>query len=686
MEASVENAGLKTMARFRCLRPYWRCLLNRVHGTSLLSMNTSPSLCSRLVALSIASLFSLAPADAGEASAFTDHGLMVPISEQRITLTTETAGKKQLITLLLESMARGTATGSGRVTLLVHDLASGQSQQYFPAMDHEEPEDVFSAFVSTKGKLYFNRCNLFDEFDLKKGDFTFSANVGGYAMSMAEGGDGSIYFATYPQSQLHRFDPASQQVEGLIRLDESEQYPTRMAIDQHGWLYVGIGTAQSNLVAYHPATGELRSLAQEGERVRNDSGYVISDEKGVVYGRVNKTLPWSRLEKGELHPAPDFNLEQIVRPSSSLYYGNHRFAFADGTAIEGYSTRERSFEVVSPDGARRGVKFEYETHGAAIGSLIRAVNGRIYGSTHHPMELWEYDPASRVPKMLGHLPEVGGGALTKFIEWEGQLVSNSYGRGDLFTFDPARPFDYSVAPGVNPLRLLRTEPVISRPHTLLLYPGSSLVVSAGWPGYGLVGGGMLIYDLAKREAVAFLKADTLLPGHSITTMAALPDGNLVFGTATLALSGGQSEADTAQIGLFDWKKRTISWHTGPLEESRYITTIATGRGGDLLYGITHERFFFSYDLKERRLLTSRKLPADLHSPASNRGDNALLRSDDGRLFLLMTRGIFEVDQSTHTLKALATPPVPIFEGGFISEGELFFASAGRLWSYKLPQP
>lgn len=620
----------------------------------------------------------------GQTSDFVDHGIVVPISESRVLITATGPEREPLVINLIEdSVPKGTATSSSRVSLLIHDINSGSTEQYYPAPDNLEPESIFTALVSSAHKLYFNRCNAFDEFDLKTRTFTFqSPNVGGYMMSLAEGRDGEIYFATYPESWLNVYEPGSGKITRLVRLDPKQQYPTRMAIDAEGWLYIGIGTEKSNLVAYNPTTGEMKELVAPADRNKNDAGSVIVDEKGTVFGRGSKLLPWSRLLSGQVYPAPGFTPESIRIPKNSIYYMSSVTDLPDGAKIDNYSMKDRSFDYVSAGGERKTLSFDYETNGASIGSMIQADNGKLYGSTHHPMVLWEYDIAAQKAHILGSLPRIGGGCLTKFASWHGQLISNSYARGDFYTFDPSKPFQES-APEENPTHLLRTEPLISRPHTILRYPDSPLIISAGWPSYGLVGGGMLIYDMERREKVALLDAASLVPGHSITSMAIMPDGNIAFGTSALALGGAHSNDDSAKLGIFSWKLKKVTWTQVPVQHSDYIVSICMARE-DLLYGITHDSVFFVFDLSTRKVLARHQIDPKYLFPAANRGDNALVKLPDGRVLLSITKAIFEIDPARLEPILLVEPPVPIFETGVVADHRLYFSSTGHLWSYAIP--
>jgi hypothetical protein len=71
-----------------------------------------------------------------------------------------------------------------------------------------------------------------------------------YIWQLTLGSDKKLYGCTYPGAKLVRFDPATGKGEDLGRMSETEQYARLVAADDQGFVYVGIGTAKKDLVAY----------------------------------------------------------------------------------------------------------------------------------------------------------------------------------------------------------------------------------------------------------------------------------------------------------------------------------------------------------------------------------------------------------------------------------------------------
>ena len=60
------------------------------------------------------------------------------------------------------------------------------------------------------------------------------------------------------------------------------QYPSYMAVDDAGWVYIGIGNTLGQLVGYNPATGERRAYVRQGARAQG-VGHPFAATDGKVY-------------------------------------------------------------------------------------------------------------------------------------------------------------------------------------------------------------------------------------------------------------------------------------------------------------------------------------------------------------------------------------------------------------------
>ena len=63
-----------------------------------------------------------------------------------------------------------------------------------------------------------------------------------YIWQLALAADKRLYGYTYPGAKLVRFDPATGASEDLGRMDDQQQYARSVAADDHGFVYVGIGS------------------------------------------------------------------------------------------------------------------------------------------------------------------------------------------------------------------------------------------------------------------------------------------------------------------------------------------------------------------------------------------------------------------------------------------------------------
>lgn len=619
-------------------------------------------------------------------------GIPVPVSEARGFLAVQDAdGKKWILGFvrdILPEPQNEKQEDFSRASLLVIDPLTGHTEQYF----HPDPAtpigSPFNVFFSSRQRLYTTMGRTFLEFDLASRTFTFAdtveVNNSRIAFSMCEGADGIIYFACFPDSHLYAFDPEKCFIRSVARLDSEQKYPTTMAIDDDGWIYAGLGTVKRTLAAYHLQTKELRQLVPESGR---DNGYaaVYKWHDGKIYASLapdhGVENPFRLVRGGTLSDVKNLRISgrTAPRPPNSLYALQTALRFSDGSFVKDLDLISGSFTYCQADGSSLTQKFSYQSAGASISAIALGSNGKIYGSTDHPMILWEFDPESEKFRMLGHIQGIGGGNMTHIVNWKDQLVSNTYSRGKLYRFNPRLPFQ--DADDGNPRLLASSAPDVQRPRVLLAHPDGRHVVSAGWPGYGLVGGGMLIYDMVEEKTTALLNHEKLSPGQSITAMTALPDGNLVFGTS-IATPGGSNPATTeAQIGFFNWETKTTEWLFTPIPGCTMIWALVCHQGKVL--GINQAGELFLLNLEKREV--ERKVSLEKYGePIGRRGATTFLSSPDGRLFAVMAEGILEVNPHTLETRLLAKSPLRLRDGIALQGDKLYAASWTELLFFTIP--
>src|SRR5690606_11704751 len=124
---------------------------------------------------------------------------------------------------------------------------------------------------------------------------------------------------------------------------------------------------------------------------------------------------------------------------------------------------------------------------------------------------------------------------------------------------------WNPAPGSqgNPRLLAEYPGPSTRPRTVLAHPDGDHVLMGGFAGYGLVGGGLAIYNLESGHS-QLVPNHLLAPGHSVITMRALSSGEIALGTSVEAPGGGQPTASVAKLLLLDWESREVTFSLEPV--------------------------------------------------------------------------------------------------------------------------
>ncbi len=747
---------------------------------------------------------------------FVDHGIGAEIAELRSMVPTVTeAGETLLIASPTDSGERG--------YLLVTDMESGETTQHF-CPEGVRQFDPFGALLHSNGKHYHTQGPILLEFDPAAGEFTFhgrpSTRTSPY-LCFTEGLDGTVWAGGVYNTGLISYDPQTREMTDHGRMDETEKYLSHLAEDDAGWIYCGIGTSRSNIVAYHPETEERRSLIDEELRAVG-TGYVEPLADGSVYGRIGEDHHL-HLHDGVATPIENRAECGERRDVRDLHYGSKERELPDGREVRRYDLWERAIVVHDPETAEtKTYTFDYESGGANITSLGPGPDGTVYGSTSHPMHLFTLDSETGDLSNNGPIPQVGGGNFCAISSLGDLVFGVQYAAGQLWQYDTTQPWNPTIerqvtgiqaaelhregsvdkghlsylsshdvvfihgdefgaeatfpltveeageyhlhlqplmhepytrvqflfdgeeigepfdpsAPDTRPgplqvfgpmqlaagehtlgVRLLETEgreswfslvsvdlaserkdtllagpPLqnpqvlaqwkgdITRPRTVLVHPDNTHVLMGGFAGYGLVGGGIGIYNLETGEDTLLTAADDLLPGHSCITLKALPNGDLVGGTSISAPGGGHPTADEAELFILDWETREITHHAAPVPGDGNIISIYVLDDG-LVYGLSGDSTFFVFDPEEKRVIHSESFAEFGGVPR-----HALQEGADGYLYAIMHDAIVRITPGSFEHVKLADTPVAATAGGASVGGRLVYASGPRVWSYEIPAP
>ena len=317
---------------------------------------------------------------------FRDHGVAAPVARSRgAAATVDGAGRNVILVYLYDHRAC--------TSLLVIDAQTGATRQV--ELQRNATDSPFAVILSSKNSFLTHFGYTFMEFDAASGQFTFSGKTDDrVAMSMTEDGKGTIWAATYPNSHVVSYDPHTRGLvdHGSLNQETWPQYPRSLAVGGDGWVYTGIGNTYSHLVAFHPETRQIVPLAEEPERIKG-SGYVVAGPDGQVYGRPNQDSPWYELRGGQRLAALEGD-----PPRADIRAGSQEYVqrlFPDGSSIQDLDLPEK-YAVIQDAGSDqpRKITFDYDTEGSHVISLGTGPDGKVYGSTGHPLRLYSYDPAT----------------------------------------------------------------------------------------------------------------------------------------------------------------------------------------------------------------------------------------------------------------------------------------------------
>lgn len=594
-----------------------------------------------------------------QAAGFVDHGIPTPVAQTRgVVSTVDQSGQDVILTWLQD--------WRGGYAILMVNAETGASQQFDVPFkpDGDEPSAIY---LSSKNRLYTLFNSQFVEFDVASKRFTFHGKVNGKtAMSLTEDKDGRIWAATYPNNQLVSFNPqnSSLQNHGQLAKESWTQYPRSIAVDAHGWVYVGSGLAASQIYAYNIQSHATQALLSSSQRV-SGTAVVTQSQSNVVYARNGRQQFMLTNGKASGLSAGAQVAESNLKGGAQNLVDRE---FPSGRRLVSMDMHDRTLVTRDASGQQKTVKFNYTTQGAALTFVCATGDNKVCGGTRFPMHTFYYNAGDNKfdSKQLPRQPNVMAALGSR-------LYVAAYPDGKLFQESENGKNEFS--------EVLNAYPSINRPHAMLIMGGGSQIALAGTPEYGTTGGGMMFWNRSSGHK-SRIDHWHLVPNHSVQAMVELSNGMLLGGTTVAPGTGGVTKAtDSSELFLMDANTHEVRWRGAPVPGAKTITDLMVGTDG-LVYGLADSVDLFVFNPNNRQVVSVNRFSKDLGPSVYAQGTRAFVKGADGSIYVLLYNGIGKVDTKAHTVSRVVSSPVRITVGGAAANGRIYFGSNNHLYSWK----
>lgn len=542
-----------------------------------------------------------------------------------------------------------------RLFLLAVDPDTGKASQYLAP----EGPGAWGYILAPDGKIYLGTWDgglilCFNPSDPDSGIRVLGkpSETESYIWMFAVGGDGKLYGGTYGNAKLISYDTKTGEMRDLGRMDEAQMYSRTVAPGKDGRIYIGIGSANGDIVVYDPYTGKHGSIVPQEIKSKAKSGSTRIGNDGHAYAMIAEK--WYRCEDSNLIPVPDFP-------------GAVKQRFRDGRVLE--DAGNGYYVIKQPNGEVERSTFSYTGTGVRIFHVANGPLGRVYGSSVMPLELFEYDPNTNRLRHLGNPTEVNGEIYSMAVLDE-KLYVCAYPGSWLSVYDPKKTWSYGTSKGSNPRGIGYAGDGHLRPRAMIVGPEGQLYIGS-LPPYGEHGGAMGIYDPGTDSFVENYRH--LIPNQSIVTLAYDRKSRLIFGGSSIDGGGGTKPIEK-QARIFAWdpvEKRKIL-DLVPVKGDSSISSMTIFDGSVFAVSIPSNTLF-RFDHDDCALKVIQNLPRRVP-------DLCLTRKGD-RMYGLTGSSVFELEPASEKVKILGNYGDPINAGFALNDSGLYFGSGAYLIRY-----
>ena len=605
-----------------------------------------------------------------------DHGVAAPLSHARgIVACTLANGSKQLLVLPMDHR--------GGYELLAVDVITGESKE-IPMPFDQQGDSPFASILSKGNKYYTHFGKHFVEYDPELGKFTFChQTMPQMAMMMTEGPDGVIWSATYPNCGLVSYNPATKEFTdyGYLNKENWRQYPRHLEVGSDGWVYIGIGSTNGQIVGFNPKTKETVAFFTPDERPNPSSGKVFRTVDWRVYGKIDGGGFY------EFKEGQRIKLEAPLKLDASTIKGNQGLfhkKFADGSEAVSLSTINHYFEIKDPDGTIRKMELKYTSDGCGTMSIAQPSDGNIYGGTWFPMRLFKLD--TKTGEMSNFPINLQPNTI---VARDNFLYIGAYSGGYVLRFDCNKPWlsvpEYTQQHlETNPAFYCMYKRECNRPHAIMVSPDGKTVLMGGTPAYGATGGGLVIVNPETGEHSAMVHTE-LAENEAVFSILMMEDNTTaLIGTTTNAGTGGEVKAKNCSLLMVDYKAKKRLWSIKPFEENANTINFLFWLKDGTVLGVQNNSLFV-FDVATKTVLRKQPLPESVGRVCGDQGPRLLFNYGD-EILLALQKGIAKVDPAGPKVISLAPCPAGLSNGGVIHDKRFYMVSGSHIRSLNLDKP
>jgi hypothetical protein len=471
--------------------------------------------------------------------------------------------------------------------------------------------------------------------------------------------DGKIWGGTFPSAKLFSYDPKTGVSEDFGRMDPDQFYCYPTA-GEDGLIYCAIQFEKMDIVVFDPEKKTRTSLILRESR-KPGRVTLVRGKDGRIYSKLPTSDQWFLVEEGKrLLEVPPSSVPLVPK------------ALPDGRVF--YSIENNILRIENPvTKERKEIPLQYEAAGAFIFVVGTGPDGKIYGSSMLPLQLFVYDPHRQSLANLGKA-SVANGEVYSLGSLDGKLYLCSYPEARLSVYDPRKPIRFGDDEDANPRDLGPMGEDLYRPRAMIAGPHGKVLIG-GYPDYGLLGGAIAVYDPMKNEKRVYRH---IIRNQSIASLAYIEKFDLIAGGSSIRGGTGTHAVEKeAKLMLWDPKEEKKIFEIVPVPGAKTILSLAVTVEG-LLYGITDNEKVFVFEPEKKEI---RKIfDLGFKSPR----EISLQLGPDLRLYGLAKEAIFFIDPRNDQVSLVKEPSVPIHSGMAMLGRKIFFGSGANLWEFQIP--